>query len=31
MDGFGDNIKKLLLAGIGVAATTAEKSKRNAG
>lgn len=27
MDGFGDNIKKLLLAGIGVVATTAEKSK----
>ena len=27
MDGFGDNMKKLLLAGIGVVATTAEKSK----
>ncbi|WP_461810988.1 phasin family protein [Faecalimonas sp.] len=27
MDGFGENIKKLLLAGIGAVATTAEKSK----
>lgn len=27
MEGFGENVKKLLLAGIGVAATTAEKSK----
>lgn len=27
MEGFGDNLKKVLLAGIGVAATTAEKSK----
>jgi len=27
MEGFGENIKKLLLAGIGAVATTAEKSK----
>lgn len=27
MDKFGDSVKKLLLAGIGAAATTAEKSK----
>lgn len=27
MDGLGESVKKLLLAGIGVAATTAEKSK----
>ena len=27
MEGFGENVKKLLLAGIGGAATTAEKSK----
>lgn len=27
MDGLGENIKKILLAGIGVVATTAEKSK----
>ena len=27
MEGFGANVKTLLLAGIGVAATTAEKSK----
>lgn len=27
MEGFGDNIKKVLLAGIGAVATTAEKSK----
>lgn len=27
MDGFGDNVKKLLLAGIGAVAVTAEKSK----
>ena len=27
MEGFGESVKKLLLAGIGAAATTAEKSK----
>lgn len=27
MDGIGENVKKILLAGIGVVATTAEKSK----
>ncbi len=27
MDGLGDNLKKLLLAGIGAVAVTAEKSK----
>ncbi len=27
MDSFGDNIKKILLAGIGTVAVTAEKSK----
>lgn len=27
MDGFGENIKKVLLAGIGAVAVTAEKSK----
>lgn len=27
MEGFGENIKKVLLAGIGAVATTAEKSK----
>lgn len=27
MDGFGENVKKLLLAGIGAVAVTAEKSK----
>ena len=27
MDGFGENVRKLLLAGIGAVATTAEKSK----
>lgn len=27
MDGLGENVKKLLLAGIGAAAVTAEKSK----
>lgn len=27
MDGLGENIKKLLLAGIGAVAVTAEKSK----
>ena len=27
MDGIGENVKKILLAGIGAVATTAEKSK----
>lgn len=27
MEGFGENMKKVLLAGIGVVAVTAEKSK----
>lgn len=27
MEGFGENVKKLLLAGVGAAATTVEKSK----
>lgn len=27
MDSFGENVKKLLLAGIGAVAVTAEKSK----
>ena len=27
MDSFGENIKKLLLAGVGAVAVTAEKSK----
>lgn len=27
MEGFGENVKKLLLAGVGAAAVTAEKSK----
>ena len=27
MDGFGENIKKVLLAGIGAVAITTEKSK----
>ena len=27
MDGIGENIKKILLAGIGAVATTTEKSK----
>lgn len=27
MDGLGENVKKLLLAGVGVVAVTAEKSK----
>lgn len=27
MEGYGESVKKLLLAGIGAAATTAEKSK----
>ena len=27
MDGFGENVKKILLAGIGAVAATTEKSK----
>ena len=27
MEGLGENVKKLLLAGVGAAATTVEKSK----